>query len=86
MENPLKTSSDWMGASTDPLKGFSWAKGSTRDTNGLVIWSDIFFETTEKGEKLAILLADTQGLFGEKVILVFFINIINCHAKRFLKN
>lgn len=67
MDNPLEKSRDWMGASNEPLTGFSWKKGAVRDTNGLVIWSDVFFHTTPEGENLAILLADTQGLFGEKV-------------------
>jgi atlastin len=55
-----------MGSESEPLNGFSWSKGYEKDTNGLVIWSDVFLHTTESGEELAIILADSQGLFGEK--------------------
>jgi atlastin len=56
-----------MGTEAERLNGFSWSTGLEPDTNGLVIWSDVFLHTSDSGEKLAIILADTQGLFGEKV-------------------
>ena len=30
------------------------------------MWSDVFLHDTEKGEKLAIILMDTQGLFDRR--------------------
>jgi len=69
MNNILENQSKWMGPSDEPLTGFSWKSGSTRDTNGVVIWSDIFLHEMEvngKMEKIAILLMDTQGLFDTK--------------------
>jgi atlastin len=66
MENPLKNTKNWMGDSKEPLKGFSWKAGRHRDTVGILMWSDIFLHTTENGEKLAIILMDTQGLFDNE--------------------
>lgn len=38
-----------------------------RNTTGIVIWNDIFFHTVEStGEKLAIVVMDTQGLFDNE--------------------
>jgi atlastin len=53
------------------LKGFSWRGGASRDTTGVVIWSDVFLldhkdDKTKKIEKLAVILMDTQGLFDTK--------------------
>lgn len=66
MGNPLNDN-DWMGSSDSPLTGFSWKKGSQRETSGIVIWSDVFLHTSVVGEKLAIILTDTQGLFDDLV-------------------
>lgn len=66
MENPLQKES-WMGPSHMALTGFSWRKGTKRETSGIVIWSDVFLHTTDFGEELAILLIDTQGLFDSEV-------------------
>ena len=53
-----------MGNSEDPLNGFSWVSGTKRDTTGIIIWSDIFLHTIDTtGEKIAIFVMDTQGLF-----------------------
>ena len=53
-----------MGDKNEPLTGFSWRSGIERDTTGIVLWSDVFLTTNENGDKLAIILMDTQGLFG----------------------
>jgi atlastin len=45
------------------LKGFSWKPGVTRNTTGIVFWSDVFLYDSDDGDKYAILLIDTQGLF-----------------------
>ncbi|XP_070497770.1 atlastin-like [Chironomus tepperi] len=55
---------NWMGDSNEPLTGFSWQAGSNRDTIGVVFWSDVFLHTIDiSGEKIAIFVMDTQGLF-----------------------
>jgi atlastin len=54
-----------MGDENEPLKGFSWRGGSNRDTNGILMWSEVFFHDT-KNEKLAIILLDTQGTFDRQ--------------------
>ena len=66
MSNPINHSENWMGGSNEPLTGFSWKSGATRDTTGIILWSDVFLATNEIGEKLAIVLMDTQGLFDNK--------------------
>lgn len=56
-----------MGFPSEALTGFSWKSGSERDTTGIVVWSDVFMHEDElSGDKWAILLVDTQGLFDKK--------------------
>lgn len=62
----LVNSEDWLGESNDPLTGFEWKAGTLRVTTGLILWSDVFLYDTPNGEKLAIYLMDTQGLFDHK--------------------
>lgn len=58
---------NWMGQKDEPLKGFSWRSGFIRDTTGIVIWNDAFLYTDKKtGEKIAIIVMDTQGLFDNE--------------------
>ncbi|CAO1362338.1 unnamed protein product [Diamesa serratosioi] len=66
MTNPINDTSNWMGVSDEPLTGFSWKSGGTRDTSGIILWSDVFLTTNEFGEEIAIVLIDTQGLFDSK--------------------
>ncbi|XP_069964132.1 atlastin isoform X3 [Bactrocera oleae] len=54
---------DWLGDDNEPLRGFSWRGGSQRDTIGILIWSEIFLYDSPDGEKVAIILMDTQGTF-----------------------
>ncbi|CAO1423679.1 unnamed protein product, partial [Diamesa hyperborea] len=56
----------WLGDENEPLTGFSWKSGTDRDTTGLVLWSDVFLYDAPNGEKLAIYLMDTQGLFDHQ--------------------
>lgn len=49
-----------MGDRNEPLLGFSWRPGISGNTAGIVIWSDIFFFEESNGEKVAIILMDTQ--------------------------
>lgn len=52
-----------MGDSQAPLRGFSWRAGTTRETTGIIFWSDVFLYDNPNGQKLAIVVVDTQGLF-----------------------
>lgn len=63
MTNPLTSPELWMGDRDEPLTGFSWKGGTVRTTTGIMIWNDVFLHEAESGEKLAIILVDTQGLF-----------------------
>ncbi|RVE49770.1 hypothetical protein evm_005500 [Chilo suppressalis] len=57
---------DWMGSEAEPLEGFSWRGGSERDTTGLLMWSQPFHAILPSGEKVVILLMDTQGTFDSE--------------------
>jgi hypothetical protein len=54
---------NWNGDPNEPLKGFEFKHGRTAHTNGVHMWSDIFLYDAPNGEKIAIILIDTQGLF-----------------------
>lgn len=65
--NPLTDPKNWMGTKDDPLSGFTWRSGTKRDTTGIIMWNDIFLHTVEStGEKIAIVIMDTQGLFDNE--------------------
>lgn len=55
-----------MGNDDEPLAGFSWRGGSERDTTGILMWSDIFLHDYPNGDKIAIILLDTQGAFDSQ--------------------
>lgn len=57
---------DWLGDESSPLHGFSWRGGSERDTTGILMWSDIFLHDYPNGDKVAIILLDTQGAFDSQ--------------------
>ncbi|CAO1439325.1 unnamed protein product [Diamesa serratosioi] len=61
-----KDVSNWLGDKNAPLNGFSWKGGLNRTTSGIFIWSEIFLHTTKLGEKIAIILMDTQGVFDNE--------------------
>lgn len=48
------------------MTGFSWRGGSERDTTGILMWSDIFLHDYPNGDKIAIILLDTQGAFDSQ--------------------
>lgn len=48
------------------MDGFSWRGGSERDTTGILMWSEVFKATLNNGEKIAIVLLDTQGTFDSE--------------------
>lgn len=62
----LINADNWLGEDDEPLAGFDWKSGTKRITTGLILWSDVFLYDDPKGEKLAIYLMDTQGLFDHK--------------------
>jgi atlastin len=65
--NPVADPKNWMGGENEALLGFSWRSGSTRDTTGIIMWNDVFlYEVPTTGEKLAIIVMDTQGLFDNE--------------------
>lgn len=57
---------NWLGDGDEPLTGFDWKAGTNRVTTGLIMWSDVFLYDDPNGDKLAIYLMDTQGLFDHK--------------------
>eukprot|EP01032_Pedospumella_encystans_P009521 gene9521-11199_t len=50
---------------------FAWRGGQERQTTGIWMWSEPFIRTTKAsgGEKLAILLMDTQGMFDNETTM-----------------
>ncbi|XP_049818028.1 atlastin isoform X2 [Aethina tumida] len=61
-----QNTSQWLGAEDTPLEGFSWRGGSERDTTGILMWSEVFLTELKSGEKVAILLLDTQGTWDSE--------------------
>ncbi|CAH1977350.1 unnamed protein product [Acanthoscelides obtectus] len=61
-----KNTSEWIGAEEAPLEGFSWKGGSERDTTGILMWSEVFTAELNTGEKVAVILLDTQGTWDSK--------------------
>mmetsp|Transcript_38518 Transcript_38518/g.49085 ORF Transcript_38518/g.49085 Transcript_38518/m.49085 type:complete len:622 (+) Transcript_38518:85-1950(+) len=48
------------------VSSFGWKGGHQRQTTGIWMWSEPFFRTIANGEKVAILLVDTQGMFDNE--------------------
>lgn len=63
-----KNVSNWLGDENDGLtKGFVWRNGMMhRTTTGIDVWDGMLLYDAPSGEKLAILLVDTQGGFDHK--------------------
>eukprot|EP00911_Craspedida_sp_UC1_P001957 UC1_evm1s1504 len=47
-------------------KGFRFQHGVERDTTGMWMWSRPFVRALPSGERVAVLLVDTQGTFDNK--------------------
>ncbi|XP_015837433.2 atlastin isoform X1 [Tribolium castaneum] len=62
----MRDVTDWLKAEDGPLKGFSWSSGSKRHTTGIHMWSEVFLTEKPTGERVAILLIDTQGGFDHQ--------------------
>ncbi|KAK6639192.1 hypothetical protein RUM43_007462 [Polyplax serrata] len=57
---------DWLGSDNSPLEGFSWRGGCERDTTGILLWSEVFLADLPNGEKVGVVLMDTQGAFDSE--------------------
>lgn len=59
---------DWIGdyLTTSEFEGFKSRSGRERETTGIWIWSEIFTYDFENGDKVAIVLMDTQGIFDSR--------------------
>lgn len=53
--------SNWMGENIQ--QGFKWRIGIKPETNGIWMWPEIFTHNFENGDKVAIIVLDTQGMF-----------------------
>ncbi|XP_047023304.1 atlastin-2-like [Helicoverpa zea] len=63
-------SGEWLGAEDDPLSGFHWRGGCERDTTGIHLWPHPVITTLDStGEKVAVLLMDTQGTFDSETTI-----------------
>lgn len=69
--------SDWIGEQKDidRLDGFVFKSGRVRETTGIWMWSEIFTHDFDNGDKVAIILLDTQGIFDLKSSLKEFTTI-----------
>ncbi|XP_043991568.1 atlastin-2-like isoform X3 [Gambusia affinis] len=59
-------SDTWIGGDHEPLIGFKWRGGCERETTGIQVWSDVFVVDKPDGNKVAVLLVDTQGAFDSQ--------------------
>lgn len=48
------------------LDGFKWRAGRKPETLGIWMWSEVFTHDFENGDKVAIILLDTQGIFDDQ--------------------
>lgn len=60
--------SDWIGEndSNSQVNGFKFRGGRNRETIGIWIWSEVFTYDFKNGDKVAIIVVDTQGIFDSK--------------------
>ncbi|KAF6210014.1 hypothetical protein GE061_015769 [Apolygus lucorum] len=61
-KNDEKVDENWMDDEGEPLEGFTPRKSSNRETKGVMVWPELFVIKQSSGEKLALLLMDTQGI------------------------
>tara|TARA_B110000305_G_C19298589_1_gene567936 strand:+ start:30 stop:902 length:873 start_codon:yes stop_codon:yes gene_type:complete len=59
----------WYGSAPIQGDGFHWMGGSDRDTTGIWMWSEPFVRQIANGEKVAMLLVDTQGMFDHETTM-----------------
>ncbi|XP_077494612.1 atlastin-1-like isoform X2 [Amblyomma americanum] len=58
--------SDWLNEPNTVHDGFVWRGGSERETQGILLWNEVFLVVTPRGEEVAVVLMDTQGTFDRK--------------------
>ncbi|XP_037079991.1 atlastin-like [Pollicipes pollicipes] len=56
----------WLGADDRPLSGFAWRGGHQRHTVGIHMWSRPTCVSLPSGERVAVVLMDTQGAFDDR--------------------
>ena len=66
MQYEAKNTSNWLGDENTELGGFAWRGGSERHTTGMLIWPHLYQHTLVNGDKVSIILVDTQGTFDNK--------------------
>lgn len=54
---------DWLSDRGATVEGFSWEGGTERHTTGIWLWSELFTVERNQGDKVAVLLMDTHGMF-----------------------
>lgn len=64
------------------FNGFKWRAGQKRETVGIWMWNTVFTHDYENGEKVAIVLLDTQGIFDDRssvreCVTVFALSIMS---------
>lgn len=64
--------------------GFQWQSGQKR--NGIWMWSEIFTHDFENGDKVAIILLDTQGMFDDKTSLKTYSSIFALSMSKIICN
>lgn len=63
---------DWSLVESEKREAsFAWRGGEERQTTGIWMWSEPFIRSTcsSNGEKIAILLMDTQGMFDNETTM-----------------
>ncbi|GMT02222.1 hypothetical protein PENTCL1PPCAC_24396, partial [Pristionchus entomophagus] len=55
----------WLDDNTQ-VQGFHWRSGASRDTEGIWMWGEPILIKAASGEKLAVVLMDTQGAFDSQ--------------------
>lgn len=53
-------------SNANELTGFKWRGGRKPETTGIWMWSQIYTHDFENGEKVAIVVLDTQGIFDSR--------------------
>lgn len=75
--------SDWIGQTSNhvELNRFRYRGGRKPETTGIWMWSELFTHDYENGEKVAIVLLDTQGIFDNRtgmkeVVAIFAVSMM----------